>query len=876
MPPKSNLEKLRAKKKANDKRRQKKLLGKQKPTHKETLKQSERALPVSNFQRQRNATIEKNMQKFMSKLNVLLRDKSILKENVLNYKINDSLIKNGVLHLKSLTSLEAKEQDPEGWASNALTEWNSQTHSEKVVDILQSYGKEPNIPDIKYREKFILNFMEKYTLKQIQKFIKDYVDNDSGKLYYNFYNDWVQRPEIIEMTGEDDEEQILKDAVVEASEQRRMELRLLTRIEKKYKEFLEERLSNDDWDEMKIDWLFSSSSRPIKNKDGEMVMPKKRHMTQDEINTVLKRLPEDDIPIIASKGYFINTSNKTPRQIIRQIIKQQHPRISRDSSITISDRDVMRTWVYQERIKQLTDMTNQEVERQAVNLNIDIGNEEKNTKKKRGELIIEILDIERKQHRYLTDEKYEREELIKKIHETTNKPVNYFQNKTIEELRDYYRIMSQGKSTHLANLDRKKLLVDYSNLSGISIENIKLLSTEELYVLYSEELESDKIVKKLGRLTGQPERNFRRMPYQELINELESHIGPNIEDPGNNEDYLRCLQAHREMKWIKARITGVWLQTERAEYKEKEFITVNGNNWYQANEYYFELQCNNNSYKRTQNKQKLSCYTELNQKVDFMVAYTVTGYQHQLESIKSKYSAIDVDIKISNVNSDQLFFIQDETVFNDEKKYLRKKTIYQKNASELESINDILLSRVNDDSEKIVRQALSSALLGVAPHKSDYGTFTFIPYQSGEPPHKLVNSDTHYNNILIKSLRSRDGRFDSSINTEQTNKQFFHKASELIIFLNSIPEAKIFKERIKMEYYLPDILPTLSYEEKFSELYNTNTSDKYLREASYIIQNRLKRSVSKLSRHLYKLQNPTVSISGEHNMLHRNIKTTKK
>ena len=98
----------------------------------------------------------------------------------------------------------------------------------------------------------------------------------------------------------------------------------------------------------------------------------------------------------------------------------------------------------------------------------------------------------------------------------------------------------------------------------------------------------------------------------------------------------------------------------------------------------------------------------------------------------------------------------------------------------------------------VVQKILSHALHRVAPKVRDYG--------DGED-----NSDTLY----IKKI------IDYMINDTETAREFLTEVAGLLVYLDD-DDAEIFHRRIREEYYLPDILVTLTPEEKYPEAFTVS------------------------------------------------------
>jgi hypothetical protein len=156
-------------------------------------------------------------------------------------------------------------------------------------------------------------------------------------------------------------------------------------------------------------------------------------------------------------------------------------------------------------------------------------------------------------------------------------------------------------------------------------------------------------------------------------------------------------------------------------------------------------------------------------------------------------------------------------------------------------IQDILDSLVNDDTSNFITEELSKVLLNIAPMNSDYGV------RNANGVSRKIDFNTPYMQFLIESLKS---------GPDQTNAELFESVAKIVVFLQ-IKEAKFFRKHIEMEYYLPDILATLSVSEKFPEVYdNPSVGEDIIRETTISIENNILKYVKSMAENFYYQQEP--------------------
>jgi len=235
-----------------------------------------------------------------------------------------------------------------------------------------------------------------------------------------------------------------------------------------------------------------------------------------------------------------------------------------------------------------------------------------------------------------------------------------------------------------------------------------------------------------------------------------------------------CLERYLILPWINGRVETVFLApvdgTDITPYISATGKTVekNGETWYQSVRAFTELMCNIHASSRTQNGDVLTAFTSKGKPVRMKVAY----------------------------NTNRGFIVQDEAIFQAEKEYLSETRMTRD-----DKINKILDGPVTSSIEEQGMRSLSRALHKVAPDIKDYGIY----YGSNN------KYDTAYNIKAIEIISD----------TSQTAREFFDKLGNVIVYINLDEDSvKIFRKRIQQEYYLPEILVTLSPSEKLPEYFD--------------------------------------------------------
>ena len=189
----------------------------------------------------------------------------------------------------------------------------------------------------------------------------------------------------------------------------------------------------------------------------------------------------------------------------------------------------------------------------------------------------------------------------------------------------------------------------------------------------------------------------------------------------------------------------------------------------------------------------------------------------------SKYSVEDLIEKYDNLSLEELDELLDK-IYTD-----GKEAPYTKSQDIL--IKDILNDMVSEETVKLMSETLSKEFLKIAPMISDYGT--------------RLEYNTVYINSLINELK----------NDTHLNREFFKRVANVIVYLK-IPQAKLFQNNIKKEYYLPEILAHLSDYEKLPEIFEDPiVPNEMIEKTSKTISDNIDRLVEQFAENVYLRRN---------------------
>lgn len=180
--------------------------------------------------------------------------------------------------------------------------------------------------------------------------------------------------------------------------------------------------------------------------------------------------------------------------------------------------------------------------------------------------------------------------------------------------------------------------------------------------------------------------------------------------------------------------------------------------------------------------------------------------------------------------------VQNERIFSDEMNFFNDglETQY----SRILKIKD---EPIDEDVKRAGISVLSKALHDVAPNVLSYGIYDAV-----------VKRDTSYIINVIDTLVAKS----SNVN------DFLEYLGNIVIFITTINFSSVFRERLREEYYLPEILANLPLSEKIPEIYDRNLTgrDEEKRRMDEIIEESLKIFVYRLLVLIYVRRNPTERI----------------
>jgi hypothetical protein len=260
-----------------------------------------------------------------------------------------------------------------------------------------------------------------------------------------------------------------------------------------------------------------------------------------------------------------------------------------------------------------------------------------------------------------------------------------------------------------------------------------------------------------------------------IIEKIPTVLKPKTKPPIVTEEkiqitqYKGCFADQRDIPWLKEmpwmeNVKKTFITAPPNENKDllseycflKEKVQIGGTNWYPVKKNFSSLMCN--SF-RTRDGNVLTAKINTGKEVRMQVAYLTT--------------------------SDK-FIIQDDEVFNAERKY-----IYQKNLTRGKEIERLLNSKVNKNAEQLTKVRLSEILKKVAPEIKDY-----------------ESAETKYIIDAVKKM----------VETSVSVKDLFKQLANIQVYLEN--PNRVFALRVKEVYYTPEILVTLTQEEKLPELFD--------------------------------------------------------
>ena len=337
-------------------------------------------------------------------------------------------------------------------------------------------------------------------------------------------------------------------------------------------------------------------------------------------------------------------------------------------------------------------------------------------------------------------------------------------------LKKYMDLAREYGLINPEKLSMKKLL-DF--IVDMEVLNIKQeYTSEQLTGIITEMLATY-----LATLTQGNVEDFKDLDINQLENEISKYIHVTQDKVKNY-----CVSTLLKFGWISNRVKDVWVSNMLLGDEENYIITnFSENKFYKANDNFYFLQCGNYSYMREQIGYALICYDNMHKLIKTMVAYTVV-----YPPSKNKYRVISrsaPDYVPNYVRVNTPVIIQDESLFNAEVKFIQ-----QERVKRINNIYDILSKSVDENSIYTAMTFLSIALKSVAPMAEVYN---------------MSNSKNAYVYKAIQSV----------IKLYITNRELFRKVADVMAYIY-LDIAKLFHKRIEAGYYLPEVLMSLSYDDK--------------------------------------------------------------
>ena len=571
---------------------------------------------------------------------------------------------------------------------------------------------------------------------------------------------------------------------------------------------------------------------PVRRLRGKTSIPT---LTNANVTRVLQTL---DYEVLLRMKILYGAPNDQRSTIIRSVAQALAPRPEKRDPIKLVMGKYVRNWSYNKRKEDLSAMSHSDLMKLMWSMGLADTDEDKDSNKVTAKEAIDlILGREEYMSRLVTEDVLEREGLLKALGGNASRYALW----SLDELRQ--RVDADDVSGPVTEEARRNHLIEaLQDLGNMEDDRYKDLGEwpldeleEELLALTDGVGERDDVIEArrehlIETLHTVGDMNADR--YKDLdewpLDELEEELLFLTDGTGEIEDFV----CDRDIGWLGGKVTGVWLRKRnkgRDVYVHKsESIEQGGHTWYRASQKYFNLQCNINSNRRYQDGNQLYCYTRYGKKEGFVVGYTMANITRRIDEI-------DVVKTINHQGIKRLFIEQNEEVFERELNHVKASK-----RSRTDAINDILDDPATMSELRVVRGAISHALMNITKAKPDYGVSYGVK--------KFSKTDTVYMDILMKTLHT---------STEQTARSLFTSAAELIVYLN-MPEAKTFQYRVAMEYYLPDIIVTLSELEKYPEVFADPTvTDHFIDSVTIKITNMVKRTVMSLANESYASKNPT-------------------
>ena len=240
------------------------------------------------------------------------------------------------------------------------------------------------------------------------------------------------------------------------------------------------------------------------------------------------------------------------------------------------------------------------------------------------------------------------------------------------------------------------------------------------------------------------------------------------------------------------------------------------------------------------------------------VRYTVEHNGQIFKRTNNKFRQLMVDYRFNRTQIDEVLYVNtSKGVLKFKVGYLIKNKLLIQNedifSNEMKFFNDGLETQytrimkikdeqpIEEDVKRLGVSVLSKVLHDVAPNVLSYGLYDGV-----------IKRDTSYNIKVIDTLVSKS----------LTVNDFFEHLGNIVIFITTINFSNVFKERLREEYYLPEILANLPLSEKLPEIYDRNISsrEKEKDRMNELIEQTLRIFVYRLLVLTYVRRNPTERI----------------
>jgi hypothetical protein len=287
---------------------------------------------------------------------------------------------------------------------------------------------------------------------------------------------------------------------------------------------------------------------------------------------------------------------------------------------------------------------------------------------------------------------------------------------------------------------------------------------------------------------------------------IEQKIEPKIKKPltlpkrVTITPYDGCFKDQRDVPWLKnidfTIITPALGDSlhEISDYIQKDIsYPFKGLKWYRVKKTFHNLMCR--SF-RTRDEESNS------------VVATINGKK--------------VRMQIAYVTKDKDFIIQDEDIFKLEKEYIKNLKMYPH-----DKVSLFLKSKIDESTQKFAKDRLAEILSFVAPEVEEYK----------DPNGQYIT-------------RAVEKMMENSV----INRDLLTRIAEIGVYLKD--NNGIFFKRIKQEYYIPEILVTLTREEKLPEVFDDPT-EKNIYQINNIIDNQVNNFVQTLADSIYQKNNAT-------------------